>query len=242
MARKRRRKRLKVGVILWFLVILTVGGGLLFSPATAANHVRVYGAKTSDKTRITHELQWLKNKPCVTINGASVEDQLLRRPDVESVDLSRNLLGQAQVQINYYQPVAQVSGGKDEVLTEGGFLCKMPDAPLDLPTIEIFPEAGGPSFGISTVWEPKNVAEACERAYKQGIVKNLSITVTRNGSVCLNSGVTGRVVLGAPEELDEKFEQIRTILTSHPDLLDGKELVLISPKKPVTRPLQANSL
>ena len=243
MARKRRRRRLKVGVILWPLVVLSAVGGLLFSPVTAANHVRVFGAKTSDKERIAKELQWLKNKPCVTVNGASVEDQLLRRPDVRNVELSRSLLGSAQVTMEYYQPVALVKDTKDEVLTQDGFLCRMPDAPTDLPTIEIFPEAAGPSFGLSTVWEPKNVAETCERAFKQGIIKNLSITVTRNGSVCLNSGVTGRVVLGAPEELDEKFDEIRQILSSHPDLLaQGKELVLIAPKKPVTRPLQGTPL
>jgi hypothetical protein len=48
--------------------------------------------------------------------------------------------------------------------------------------------------------------------------------------------------LGSPDELDEKFAQIRSILTAQPDLLaHGKVLVLIAPKKPVIAPMQGGS-
>ena len=61
--------------------------------------------------------------------------------------------------------------------------------------------------------------------------------------MCLNSGVTGRVVLGSPDDLDEKFEMLRTTLSQQPDLLaQGSELVLIAPNKPVKRAMPKGAL
>jgi cell division septal protein FtsQ len=239
MARKRKR-RLKGGVI-WFLVLINVALGLCFSPITGASHVRVIGARPSDESRITEELQWLKNKPCVVVLKQTVEQQIYRNPLVKNVDLSQNIFGRAELKTEYYRPVALLKNAKNCVLTENGVLCPEPDPPAGLPLLEVYPEGTGPDFAISMTWEPANLAAVCDRALKQGIIKNLSIVITRNGSVCLNSGVTGRVVLGAPDELDEKFDQIRTILTAQPNLMtQGKELVLVAPKRPVTRPMQAN--
>lgn len=239
MARRRKRRKLKTGVILWALVIVNVALGLAFSPITAATRIRVVGAKPSDAERISKELQWLRDKPCLAVNGLSVEEQILRRPDVKSTELSRNIFGRGQLVVTYYEPVALVDGTKNTVLTDGGFLCQMPDVPEGLPTLKLFPDCARPSLGMSTSWEPARIADVCLRAVQQGIVKNLSITVTVGGLVCLNSGETGRIVLGSPYDLDEKFGKIQTILASQPDLLaQGKELVLIAPSKPVTRPLQ----
>ena len=206
MARKRRRRKIKAGPILWALLVVHVAVGLLFSPVTAATRVRVVGAKRSDETRIERELQQLKDKPCLSVNGRALEEQILARPDVRTAELSRNLFGRGELVMSYYEPVALVNGTKNVVLTDAGFLCATPDVATSLPMLNLPTEAWGASFGLSGVWEPRSVAEVCERSLKQGIIKNLSITVTMGGSVCLNSGVTGRVMLGAPDELDEKFE------------------------------------
>jgi len=239
MARKRKR-RLRSGVV-WILVLINVACGLVFSPVTAATHVRVYGARPSDQARITRELQWLNDRPCVTVDKPSVEEQIYRNALVKSVDLSQNVFGRAELKVEYYRPVAILKNAQNCVLTEAGFICAAPNPPAGLPLLELYPEGTGPDFSLSMTWEPANVVDICDRATKQGIIKNLSIAITRNGSVCLNSGGTGRVVLGAPDELEEKFDQIQKILTAEPDLMaQGKELVLIAPRKPVTRPMQAN--
>lgn len=239
MARKRKR-RLKGGVV-WFFVLVSVACGLAFSPVTAITHVRVMGARPSDEARIQKELQWLNGRPCLMVYKPSVEEQILRNPLVKSADLSMNVFGRADLAIEYYRPVAVLKNAQNCVLTDAGFLCAMPEPPPGLPLLELYPEGTGPDFSLSMMWEASRVAEICDRASKQGIIKNLSITVTRNGSVCLNSGVTGRVDLGSPDELDEKFAQIHSILSAMPDLLaQRKELVLIAPKKPVTRPLQGS--
>jgi hypothetical protein len=240
MARRRKRK-LKAGVLIWALVLVNLVAGLLFSPITSAAHIRVVGARGSDKKRIDRELDWLRDKPCLAVNAASVEEQVMRRPDVRAASLSRNIFRRAQLEISYYEPVALVQGTKNVVLTEGGFLAAVPDPDPELPSLMLAQEAGQPMLGLSSTWEPASVAAICQRASQQGLVKNLSITVTKSGWVCLNSGDSGRVVLGAPDDLDEKFEKIRAVLAVQPELLSqGKELVLIAPAKPVTRPLQGN--
>src|SRR4051794_12816207 len=104
MARRRRRRRLKAGAVLWLLVIVNVTAGLLFSPATSLTQIRVKGAQGSDFARITKELQWLKDKPRLTINTPSVEEQILRRPDVRSANLSCNIFG-SELKLAYYEPV-----------------------------------------------------------------------------------------------------------------------------------------
>ena len=241
--RKRIRRRLKWRPILWSLVIVNTIAGLIFSPITAAAQVRVVGASASDYARIEEELQWLKDQPCLVVNSASVEEQILKRPDVRSVTLSRNIFGRGQLQVGYYEPVAHVAGTPDIVLTDAGFLCRTPDIPEGIPLLQLFEGCAHPSLGISTSWEPQKIADVCLRATRQGIVNNLSISVTVAGVVCLNSGVTGRVVLGSPDDLDEKFEMLRTTLSQQPDLLtQGSELVLIAPNKPVTRAMPKGAL
>lgn len=241
MARKRKRRRLRAAPILWLLLIANVAIALSFSPATAATDIRVKGAEASDQQRIAKDVSWLKGRPWLSVNNASVEETLMMRPDVERAQVSRNPFGHAEVTMSYYRPVAIVDGGKNLVLTDGGFLCTVPNPNPNLPVLYLFPEASSPALGLSTLWEPTLVAQVCERAASEGIVKNLSITVTMSGSVCLNSGVTGRVIFGAPDDLDEKFSVMKKILTAEPNLLDNRqELVLVAPSKPVTRPLEGS--
>ena len=241
--RKRIKRRLKWGPILWPLAVANIIAGIIFSPVTAAAHVRVVGAMPSDYPRIEQDLQWLRDQPCVLVNNYSVEEQILKRSDIESATLSRNIFGRGQLQVRYYQPVAKVAGTSNVVLTEAGFLCETPDVPENIPLLQLFDGCAHPALGISTSWEPQKVADVCFRAAQLGIVNNLSISVSVGGVVCLNSGVTGRVVLGSPDELDEKFEMLRTVLSQQPDLLaQGQELVLIAPNKPVTRALPKGAL
>ena len=239
MARKRKGRRLKAAPVLWLLLIVNVTVALMMSSATAATHIRVKGADVADRARITKELQWLKGRPYLSVNAASVEETILQRPDLKTADLSRNPFGGGELALVYYQPVALLENTKNVVLTDGGTLCAIPNADPQLPVLHLFPEAFSPSMGISTMWEPNLVAQIVRRASSEGMLKNLSITVTVGGSVCLNSGVTGRVNFGAPDALDDKFSEMKKILAAQPNLMDeGKELVLIAPTKPVTRPLQ----
>src|SRR5579864_857868 len=174
--RKRTRTRLKSGAILWPLMIGNTVAGLLFSPITAATHVRVVGASPSDQPRIEEELQWLKDQPCLLVNNNSVEEQILKRPDVKTATLSRNVFGRGQLQLSYYQPVARVLGTEDTVLTEAGFLCRTADIPDGIPIVQLFDGCAHPSLGMTTSWEPKKVADVCLRAAREGIVSNLSIS------------------------------------------------------------------
>jgi len=241
--KKRIRRSIKTGPLFWPLFIGNTFAGLLFSPITSATHINVSGAAASDQQRIEQELQWLKDKPCLSINNLSVEEQILKRPDVKSAVLSRNVFGRGHLTVSYYQPVAHIYGTDNVVLTEGGFLCQTPDVPDNIPMLELFDGCAHPSLGISTSWEPQKVADVCLKAAQEGIVNNLSVSVTVGGVVCLNSGVTGRVVLGSPDELDDKFQMLRTVLTQQPDLLtQGQELVLIAPFKPVTRAMPKGAL
>lgn len=231
--RRRKRRKLNWGPILWLAFIVNTIVGLYVSPATSATIVRVLGAKPTDQVRIEGELQALTNIPCLKVNKAAIRERIYNRPDVHSVDLSANLFGRASLNIRYDQAVALVEGTRSLVLTSSGALASIPDVPGGLPILRINTNIQAPILAYDSTWESANVADVCKRAAQKSLIKDLVVIVKEKGVVCLNSGVTGQVILGAPDKLDEKFAKLEQILAVQPDLLTQQKCVnLTLPSKP----------
>ncbi|HZH98026.1 MAG TPA: hypothetical protein VEX38_03570 [Fimbriimonadaceae bacterium] len=236
MARKPKRRRSNWGPILWLLALGNIGAGLWLSPITAAAKVRVVGALPSDQERIRGELQFLKRQPCLRVNRFAVEERALRRPLVREAEYTQNIFRRGRLKVSYYEPVALLENSPNVVLTAHGTLAIASDLPTDLPRLRAFPEATGPILAYAGNWQMKEVADTCIRASTNVAIKDLLVTVASNGQVCLNSSTKGRVILGFPDNLDEKFKALEDILTASPELLSqNKELNLTVPAKPVVR-------
>lgn len=231
-----RRRRVNWGPVLVALTLVNVGFGLAYSPITSATKVRVVGAYASDQERIKVAVQELRRKPALRGGAEVMIEQINRRPDVRSVEFGQNLFRRGRVSVRYYPPVARVAALPKSILTSQGTICQTQESIEDLPPLRFV----GPSVPTATLlerFESRKIADVCARAKTLRITR-LEIVVLESGGVCLNSGTTGRVILGPPDDLDDKFEKLDEVLQQQPTVLnDRKELVLIVPSKPMVRPL-----
>jgi hypothetical protein len=232
-----RRKRLNWGPVLVLLTCVNVALGLAYSPMTSATKVRVEGAYATDQQRIREAVQLIRKKPALRGGAEKTIEQILRRPDVRNVSFGQNLFRRGLIKVTYFQPVARVEGMPKTVLTAQGSICQTQEPIDDLPPVRFASAMVIPTATLVERIESKKVADVCARASTLKIA-NLEILVLESGGLCLNSGKTGRVILGTPDELDEKFEALDRALAAQPDLLNQqKEIVLIVPSKPAQRPL-----
>lgn len=236
MARKRKPNW---GPILWLATTVNVAVGLAFSPVTAVARVRVVGALDSDRPRVTQAIQLLKNKPALRAGAERALEEVYRRPDVHSAQWSQNLFRRGLLELRYDAPVARLKGREKTVLTTSGQIAQTQEPIDQLPELAPFDLSLEPSVAFGTPYEGVKIADVCFRAATLGIA-NLSISVQANGAVCLNSGSTGRVLLGSPDDLDEKVEKLQEILSKQPNVLaEQKEIVLMVPSRGMVRPLGA---
>lgn len=232
----RRRRRVNWGPVLVLLTMINIGFGLAYSPITSATKVRVEGAYTSDQERVKEAVQQIRRKPALRGGGELMIEQLYRRPDVRGVEFGQNLFRRGRVRMSYFAPVARIPELPRTILTSQGVICQTQEPLDELPPLSYIGQAV-PTATVLERFESRKIADVCARA-KTLRITQLEIVVLENGGVCLNSGKTGRVILGPPDELDDKFEKLDEILQSQPTVLnDRKELVLIVPSKPMVRPL-----
>lgn len=231
-----RRRRLNWGPVLIALTLLNIVLGLAYSPVTSATKVRVEGAYPSDRERIKEAVQHVRKKPALRGGADVMIEQIYRRPDVRSVTFGQNLFRRGLITVRYYVPVAKIPELPKTVLTAQGVICQTQEPIDELPPLRFI----GVSIPTATMlerFESRKIADVCARAITLRIT-NLEIVVLESGGVCLNSGTTGRVILGPPDDLDDKFEKLDEVLQAQPTVLnDHKELVLIVPSKPMVRPL-----
>lgn len=235
-----RKRRLNWGPVLWTAAVFNTAAGLAWSPITAVSKARVEGALPTDQDRIRLALQALAKKPALRGGAERTVEELYRRADVRSVKWSQNLFRRGLLEIRYDRPVARFASPPNAILTTRGQIAQTKE-PIDaLPVVTFFDGAREPAAAFGAPCETQKVADVCSRASSLGI-ENLSITVQANGAVCLNSGDSGRVALGSPDDLDTKFEKLQEILSSQPTLLSSRrEIVLLAPSKPTVRPLGSN--
>ncbi len=233
----RRRRKLNWAPILWLATLINVSLGLAYSPITSAAKVRVVGAQPSDHERITAAIQGLHRKPALRGGAEIVIEQLYRKPDMRSVSFGQNLFRRALIELKYQPPVARIAGMPKTILTAQGTLCQT-NEPIDaLPELNLYPAALDPMATYGSSFEAVKLADVCMRAATLGI-PGLTISALDSGAVCLNSGTTGRVALGPPDDLDAKFEALQKLLGAHPEVLtQNQEIVLLEPSKPFTRPM-----
>lgn len=232
-----RRRRINWSPVLWCLTVVNVLAGLAWSPMTSAAKVRVVGALPSDQERIREAVQRVKGKPALRDGAQAMLEAVYRRPDVRKVTWTQNLFRRGLLTVTYDPPVARLMGQPSTVLTARGQLSPTQEDVSGLPEVEFFALVRSPMATLGRPVELQRVADVCRRAVDLQI-DNVSIQVQETGAVCLNSGKAGRVLLGAPDDLDAKFEKLDELLAGNPRLLTaGKEIVLIAPSKPTVRPM-----
>jgi hypothetical protein len=234
MRRRRRKRALKWGPVLFVLLLGNVAAGLWLSPITAATSVAVIGADARDQAAIDQALQSLKKVPYLRAKPREVESQLqssLGR--LSRAELSSNIFGRGRLEVFYQEPVGQLEERPAIKLSKQGDLYA-DDRPFEgLPTVRLPKEALQPNLTMGSTVELTLVSQLCQRVNDSDLGANIVVLVDSKGRLCLNIGGGGLVVLGSSEKLDEKFKRLEAYVEENPEgLKQIKELNLTAPEHP----------
>ena len=105
---------------------MNVAAGLLFSPVTAMTHLRIVGAQSYDRGRLSNIGQAIKHRPLLRVNEQSVRSRALENQAVASASYRANLFGRGVLTVRYRRPVARVAGLEDLYLSDRGTLFSSP--------------------------------------------------------------------------------------------------------------------
>ena len=236
MRTKRKKLQIRWGPCLWLLLIVNVAAGLSFSKITSIVHARTVGLTKGDKSRVESILLRLKDIPCLRIDPRMVETEVMKNPEVDRAEFTRNVFGNALLTIQYRTPVAKLAAIDGEALSIDGVFYQTDELPLDLPVLQL-PEGGPPTLlALAGNWQPQSIAALSVYAREHYPRSSSKIEVNRRGVVCLNIG-SGRVILGSCDDLDVKLKTLELRLQRNPQELDQvRELNLTSPTAPAVVP------
>jgi len=211
------------------------------SRITAVRHVEVVGGRAYDQGRIDGILSELRGVPYSHIHAHAIETEVLREPSVLAANFSRSPFGNGRLSIEYRKPIAKLTGLDHVALDKDGVVYRAPDMPTGMLPLTI--TNGGPPTMLSVAgdWRPRDMAALVTSSRAFASFGDVSIQVDERGVVCLNIG-SGRVVLGACANIDEKLKVLQQRLAANRDELSQvKELNLSEPKKPAFTPLETTS-
>jgi len=232
MRKRRARRRLNWGPVLWLFFVVNVAAGLTWSRATSAQVVRVYGALPYDEARISQQAQFLKDVPCLRVDKARIEEKVGFAPEVRTVELRRNVFGRAELRVQYREPVARLAGSTTAYLSDEGVLFTQSVERTDLPSLKLDGELDA-NLAYASPWPLGRLVQVAKEATLRESLQNAEIQVFRSGAVCLNLQTATRIQLGPLEAIGEKFKAYDELLQSNPNLLkDASELILVAPSRP----------
>jgi len=218
------------------LIVLNVSAGLLFSPLTSANRVRVVGARPADYSQISAEIQQFRRQPCLVADRQTLEWKVGLISDIRSVDYALNLFGRGLMKIEYRVPVAEVQGSTGHYLDAEGNLFPSQSIVEGLPVVAL-PEASKvPSASIVAGWDGERLAK---------LARNLPIAIPQvrwrielddRSVIFLTGNDLPKIVLGRPDDLEKKIDRLASILRDQPGLAkSAKEINLTAPDMPVAK-------
>ena len=234
--RRKRKRSIKWGPVLFALLIANIGAGLWLSPITSTTSVRVAGGAAEDRTAIGRILNGLQDRPYLQVGGRDIESRLQRIPRVQRAELSTNIFGRAVVTLTYHRPVARLKDKPQIKLSSAGELY-FDDRPMEeLPDLQVPVSAQEPNLTLGSTTELKILAEIAQRAVAANLEEKVSVEADSNGILCLNMDGGGKVVFGSSDNLDAKFLRLKEYLEENPGGLKGHELNLTSPEHPTVKP------
>jgi len=235
--KRRRRQRRWVRPIefapwLWGALVLNVVVGLLFSPVTAISHLRIVGAQSYDRGRLSNIGQSIKRRPLLRVNEQSVRSRALENQAVASASYRANLFGRGVLTVRYRRPVARVAGQENLYLSDRGTLFSSPHKYTLSIRVEPPIDADETNLAVFGGWQGRAAARLCASIVRQLPESNWVLKVSSTGYVSLASD-DGVVEFGSFDKAEQKVQKLAEILLHDPDMLsDVVSLNLSEPADP----------
>ena len=232
-AARRSKRRVPVDAALVALLLINFLVGLWNSPMLALRRVRVVGAQPQDQVAIEAILETNMGIAALGVRALALETSIQRLPEVDSATFTDNVFGSGRLVINYRVPVARI--GKSKLaLDDEGRVWKTRQSLVRLPSVEL--PASALNMGISLTRSAPLVGVAVLAGKLLQVWPEFKgeIVLDDAGTVCLNRGDSGRVVLGGTDAMDEKLSRLAGLLRDRPELFSGAiEVNLTAPTHPV---------
>ena len=232
--RKRVRRIIPWGGILWLLVILNVTAGIYFSPLTATNRVRVVGAREHDEAWIKQAIQLVKGMPSLVADRTGLESKIVAQTDVKSARYTLNIFGRGVLRVVYRTPVAVLDEKAGFYLDDQGVWFQSATRAANLPEVSIPAISKIPAVGLMNGWDGARLANLCLMLTKHIPQVRWRVVCDDRSVISLTGNKMPRIVLGSTDDLDKKVERLASILSSQPEVVEtAKEINLTAHEMPV---------
>jgi len=225
----RRRLLVLVGVA---AVAALVGGtwGASRSPLLDVDRVEVAGAVRSDPAEVVRASGVRRGRALVDVDAGAAAAGVERLPWVRRATVRREWGGTVDIEVIERVPVAATPAGDGWVLVdaEGRVLAGVAAPPAGLPSVTAGSPAGPPGTELDGPW--RAVLEVARTAPRTLLERVSAIAVVEGVEVELTLAAGGTVRFGPPEQLQEKFTAIETVLRQ----VDRRGLAVLDVRIPRT--------
>ncbi|MFP5335215.1 MAG: cell division protein FtsQ/DivIB [Actinomycetes bacterium] len=227
-ARARARRWLTWRPVLVALGVLAAAGlagwVLLASPLLAVRELGVVGTQRIDAQQVRALLEPTLGTPLARVGASAVEERVAALPLVKDVDVVRAWPSTLEVRIVERVPIAAVptDDGVSLVDVDAVVIAEVPEAPADLPLLEV-PLAAGPA----TLRAASGVLAALPTDLRAD-VEQIGASTPDDVRLRLRGGA--EVVWGGPADSDLKADVLQALRTREAAVYD-----VSAPLTPVTR-------
>jgi hypothetical protein len=222
-----------MGAVLLTLFAVNLAAGIWNSPILCLRRVRVAGARPEDQQAIEAILQFKSGIAALSVPSESLETSVQRLPEVDRASFRDNIFGSGRLTIIYRIPVARI-GRTKLALDAQGRVWNSRQNLAKLPSVGLPASAMNVGLALTRSTALVGVADLSEKLPAVWPEFKGEIVLDDAGTVCLNRGDSGRVVLGGTDAMDEKLSRLAGLLRDRPKLFSGAvEVNLTAPTHPV---------
>lgn len=236
MPKKKQPKPFPWAAWLWVVALANIAAGLLLSPATSIQQIRIEGANASQARTIREVFEKSKGVPLLRVNLAKIAAELESYGDIERVKISANIFRRCVVKVTPRKAVAIVAQQPALFLDESGVLFLPSEKPADVVTLVLPPGSTRPALNLFGNWSARDYAFLCREIKKTLPKRGWVVAESRSGEVSLRGKFKATVVLGNLKEIEPKLKKLKSIVEEEEDILDTVEIINLSvPEQPAVK-------
>ena len=228
-----RRRLVVIGGILAVAGTAGAGWGALRSPLLDVDTVRVTGAVRTPVAEVVSASGIRPGRALVDVEAGAAATAAARLPWVLQARVTRDWPGTVSISVTEREPVA-VARIDDRTWAlidrDSRVLASVAEAPPNLPTVSGNVPVGPPGTRLAPAWTP--VLAVAAAAPRPLLGRLNAVAEAEGGGVELRLAPDGVVRFGPPEQVEEKFTAVATVLAQ----VDPKDLAVLDvriPRAPV---------
>lgn len=238
----KRRDQIKKRKKIFFLSLICLGAGMAFlfkAPIFAVNGFTITGNKMVKKEGVLNK-DFINGKNIFLMDTNTVENEILKNPYIQTVEVSRVLPNQIAIKITERKMFYKIKlEEKVYILNNGLYIMDIVTDDKDLALVELKGIKANSIKVGERITNSDEVAEIALNVADNLIDKNKDsiftlVDLTDTGDVSIYKDEI-EIILGKPEKLDEKYKQAMSILNSKDINMKAGYIDISVPSQPVIK-------